>query len=218
MAFYLNNLPPDCPPDKENPQAFKIYAMREAIRRGYNSLLWCDASIQFVRSPEIVFKKVEEQGYYFLRTAYNVGECTTDHALKNCGLTRKQAFEIPLVMSGFWGVDIRQSVGCRIVDWMHERSLDGSYVTGTWGPHGTLGPKAKGPYPEGVLCYRHNGPMLSVIVHRLKLNVPEYYSPLRGTPGLCTSYDGFRLNMTARKKAVAVLCGMDVPLLEAEYE
>ncbi|MGL4348764.1 MAG: hypothetical protein ACRCSV_04845, partial [Chlamydiales bacterium] len=47
------------------PYAFKIFALLEAKKLGFNKVLWLDASMQPLRNPEPLFDIIEKQGAFF---------------------------------------------------------------------------------------------------------------------------------------------------------
>ncbi len=40
FLFFRNELPPGCPSQEQAPWAFKIFAVKEAINKGYSSILY----------------------------------------------------------------------------------------------------------------------------------------------------------------------------------
>lgn len=212
LLLFTDCYPPGCPEDKESPQAFKIYAFEEAKKRGHKVILWCDASIQFVRHPDPVFEDIERDGAYFIRTWYWAGQCAPDLCLKNCGVTREEANKIPGITGCMWGLDLRTDLGCRVLTWMGHRARDKSFCGGGWGPHSLSGKNPKEKLPAGIKFYRHEIPPLSIIARRLNY-------PLRDSIGTswCVRYQQWETWVNGSKprgKAVAVLCGQTIPLLK----
>jgi len=101
MMLYKNEYPPNCPPHSENPYAFKIYAYREAMRRGYNLILWVDSSFWAVKNPMPIFDKSLDCGIVSMATGYSCAQTCTDELLSVSGISRDEAEHIPEVAGGF---------------------------------------------------------------------------------------------------------------------
>lgn len=51
------------------PYAFKIFALLEAKKLGFNKVLWLDASMKPLRNPEPLFEIIDKQGAFFTTAA-----------------------------------------------------------------------------------------------------------------------------------------------------
>lgn len=85
-----------CPPHVEVPYAFKIYAIEEAVRQGYDCVLWCDASVWAQRPLDPIFYHAAVTGHLFLYNT-NAGEWTSDAMLDYFKLDRETALNIPML-------------------------------------------------------------------------------------------------------------------------
>lgn len=65
------------PSHQTHPYAFKPYAMREAKRRGYDSILWLDASMLVLRDITPIFEEIEKTGYFFQDSGWTNDRWTT---------------------------------------------------------------------------------------------------------------------------------------------
>lgn len=83
--------PPNSHPHNEVPYYFKIAAFEEAIKQGFTHILWVDASFFAVANPMPIFDIINEQGYYFFSTGYNLAQSVSDLALSSVDLTRDEA-------------------------------------------------------------------------------------------------------------------------------
>ncbi len=107
--FYKDEYPLNCPNHNEVPYYFKISCFEEAIRRGYTHILWCDASMWSVRNPVKLFDLINDQGYYFFSSGYNLAQSVNDRALEVTGVTRDEAEGQIEWASGCVGISRRQS-------------------------------------------------------------------------------------------------------------
>jgi hypothetical protein len=143
----FQNLPPGAPSYKTHRCAFKSFAFEEARRRGFNVVMYCDATIWFTRSPESLFDAIESDGYLFIYSnAYLAGKVDPRVAgrFKGIDLT-----EVRLVKGGFYGLDFRKPVGRELLTNIRNYSRDDTCCT--------------------AKPYRSDEAPLSVLVHTMGL-------------------------------------------------
>lgn len=109
--LYKDEYPPNCPSHYDIPYYFKIAAFEEAIRRGYTHILWCDASMWSVRNPVKLFDLINDQGYFFFSSGYNLAQSVNDRALAAAGLSRDEAEGITEWASGLVGINLENPDG-----------------------------------------------------------------------------------------------------------
>ena len=61
------------PMHQDNPYAFKIYAIEEMKKRGYNQVLWIDCSVWAIKSIVPVFDLISADGYVCQEAGHVVG-------------------------------------------------------------------------------------------------------------------------------------------------
>lgn len=89
--FLQTELPEGCPRHSENPYAFKIYAFEQAIQKGFTHIVWLDASFWAVKNPMPLFDYINDNGYFFFKTGYNLAQSCNDAILNYAGVNRNQA-------------------------------------------------------------------------------------------------------------------------------
>lgn len=109
--FYKDEYPPHCYPHHDIPYYFKIAAFEEALRRGYTHVLWCDASMWAVKNPNRLFDLINDQGYYFFSSGYNLAQSVNDYALQAIGMTRDEAEGATEWASGLVGINFENPDG-----------------------------------------------------------------------------------------------------------
>lgn len=103
--------PPNCPTHDEVPYYLKIAAFEEAIKAGYTHILWVDASFFAVKNPMPIFDIINEQGYWFFSSGYNLAESINDYALKFFGKSRDEAEKQIEWASGCVGINLENPDG-----------------------------------------------------------------------------------------------------------
>ena len=106
MLFWRDEYPEGCPPHNENPYAFKIYAFREAFKRGYKIVVWLDCSFWAIKNPMPILDIINEHGLFAFRSGYNCAETCPDNLLYDVGITRDVAEQIPETATGIVGINI----------------------------------------------------------------------------------------------------------------
>lgn len=167
LLFWKDTYPPGSPTHKEAPYAFKVCALEHARARGYETAIWADCSIKFIKSPEPLFDIIEERGYWFMTQGWNVGQWCSDDALPKLKITRDVAFKIPMVAATFFGLNFHEEDSIKVLEWQRARCEDGSFL-GSW----TNDLHEVSMHPQ-VLGHRHDQTALSVVIHKRGL-IMEY--------------------------------------------
>jgi predicted O-methyltransferase YrrM len=190
--IYHSDYPKDCPPHNLQMYAFKLFAMEEAIRAGFRYILWMDSSLAPLASIEPLWKIIKKQGYYAApqydgditppprhwssKIGATLGTWCSDSALGVFGISRQEAFEIPLALTGLVGLDMRNPIAQKIWD-MHKtfyargvfngahQNVRGQQIT----PSGNgkfIGHVSDDPRVHG---HRHDETSFSFALHKLGL-------------------------------------------------
>jgi len=126
--YWRDELPPDCPPHNHNPYAFKIYAFREAFRRGYKVVVWLDCSLWAIQNPMPIFDIINEKGVFAFRSGYNCAETCPDNLLAAVGISRDEAEQIPETATGIVGINIDNPDGKKVFQYWEELCDAGLFV------------------------------------------------------------------------------------------
>jgi hypothetical protein len=160
-----------CPPHHDNPYAFKVYAFKEAIRRGYESVLWLDASVYCERDPSSVFDHIEQHGYIMQEAGHSVGTWTNDKTLEHYGLDRDAALGISMYgNAGFLGLSAHSPQAMEFLRQWDEAQAAGLFK-GRW--DNSAGTESSDPRCKG---HRHDMCCGSIIAHRLGMNTKPQVS------------------------------------------
>lgn len=155
-----------CKPHKEVPYTFKTYAMLEAYKKGYSLVLWLDASMWAIKNVDIVFDYIEKNNYILESCGVSVGQYTNDTCLNAFGITREQAFEMPMHSSGFTGLNLKNETSFEFLKQWHERAVEGTTFIGAWDN------KNKScSQDERCLGHRHDQSVSAIIAYNLGMKI-----------------------------------------------
>jgi hypothetical protein len=111
ILTWKDDYPPDSHRHEDVPYYMKIAAFEEALRQGYTHILWVDASFWAVKRPDKMFDLINDQGYYFFSSGYNLAQSVNDTALEYVELSRDVAEGINEWASGCVGINFNNDDG-----------------------------------------------------------------------------------------------------------
>lgn len=172
----------DAPSHKISPYAFKPFALQRAVNRGYDLVLWADASCWAVRPIAPMFEHLQQHGHLFFLNC-NTGNWSSDASLRSFGLTRGESFDIPMLMGICMGWDMTRPICQEFLKRWLEKAQDGVTFPGSWTNH-----HHEVSSDPRVYGHRHDQTAASIIAWKLDmpLVVPhetyfQYYINPTGT-------------------------------------
>lgn len=171
-----------CPSHAEVPYAFKPHALRHAVAKGYDVILWVDSSVWAIKPIEPIFEHIEKHGHLFF---YN-GNCatqTSDACMRGFGMCREQLRITPHLMGICMGWDMRR-LKCQLFleRWL-EKAHDGFSFPGAW-----TNKNHEVSQDEGVIGHRHDQAVAALLAWQLDMKtIPAheilfaYYQNPQGT-------------------------------------
>jgi hypothetical protein len=111
ILTWKDDYPPNSHRHEDFPYYMKIAAFEEALRQGYTHILWVDASFWAVKRPDKMFDIINDQGYYFFSSGYNLAQSVNDNALEYVGLSRDVAEGLNEWASGCVGINFNNDDG-----------------------------------------------------------------------------------------------------------
>lgn len=195
-------LPVGSPSHQDAPYAFKAFALEEARNQGYDTLLWCDASIIPGQRPLTdLWEKIEREGIWFSRNGYSNYEWTADAAYPDLfnvdeiptredgpswlDEARDVNRQIEHVVAGAFGISLKHEIGRAFLA-EYLRLAQTKAFCGPWinSNHGIpANPAYQNPArcrpcgPSDVRGHRHDQTAASMICWRLGVqltNPPEW--------------------------------------------
>lgn len=123
------------PKHKDNPYAFKVYAIQKAIDAGYKNILYLDASVFAIKNVQPVFDEIEREGFFAQEAGHVVGSWCNDETLSYFNLAREQANEMLMYgNAGMLGLDINSEKGSYFFSsWKH--CMSQGLFKGSWDNH-----------------------------------------------------------------------------------
>ncbi len=155
-----------CTPHHEIPYGFKFHVMREAQERGYELILWLDASFWAIRDLEGLFETIYNEGVVVQDSGYPLGQWTSDDCLKRMGMDRETAFTLPMFSGGFMGWNVGDKKTFDFFDEFYGYAKRGDCFKGAWrNRHKEVSPD------ERVLGHRHDMCVGSILMHRKGIHI-----------------------------------------------
>lgn len=118
------------PLHKDNPYAFKIYAISSLREMGYDQILWLDASVFPVKNVEPVFDWLTEKGIFLEEAGHYAGTWSPQYVLDYFGITKEQAMQMPMFAAGYCGFDFRNPISIEFFAEWKESMLNGMFKGG----------------------------------------------------------------------------------------
>lgn len=159
------------PLQKDNPYAFKIYAIQHARNLGYTEILWLDASAYAVKNVQPIFDRIKFLGLFMEEAGHHVGNWCNDGTLAYFGITRDDAMQMTMYSAGFSGFDFTNPIAQEFFAEWKEAMLNGMFK-GEW--TNTNFSESRDSRCKG---HRHDMTCGSLIAEKHGLVKKGYYNP-----------------------------------------
>jgi len=106
----IKEISPDCPPHRESPYGFKVYAVEYARKRGYDVVIWLDSPNRLIRPIDEWLPEIEKVGVYLQRDGWQCGQWANDKCLYYFGVTRDEAMKFPNTYACILAFDFRHPI------------------------------------------------------------------------------------------------------------
>jgi hypothetical protein len=107
---------------------------KKARDEGYTQVLWVDASFWAVKPLDMVFERIEQDGYLFQFDGWFVGQWSNATCREYFGLSQQEADKLFMFHGGFMGLDFSSSVACAFfAQW--EAACEAGAFKGSWEDH-----------------------------------------------------------------------------------
>lgn len=95
------------PTQKEDPYAFKLYAIEAVRKRGHDIVLWCDSVLQLTQPLDSLLQEIKDVGIYLPCDGTPCGRFANDKSIAYYNVTRDEAMKIKTIWACFMGFDFR---------------------------------------------------------------------------------------------------------------
>ncbi len=147
---------------QEVPYQFKVYAIEKARQMGYDVILYCDASLFAVKDAMPVIYHIIDKGYLMEFCGFSAGQWSTDICLKEFGLTRDEAMNVPMHSAGFTGINFQNQLANEFFNkWLKSAQEEISFQ-GAWNNL-----QKQCSQDERCLGHRHDQTTASIIAHQI---------------------------------------------------
>jgi len=153
-------------PHKDVPYGFKTYAVDMLRQKGYDQVLWMDASVWLIKGIGKIWEYISEHGVMCQPAGCWLGNWTNDRCLNHFGISRDEAMQIPMVLAGFQAFDFSHPITKMYFDQYHHYAKDGTLFRGNW--TNELGEESDDTRCRG---HRHDQSVASVLFHKLKMQI-----------------------------------------------
>jgi hypothetical protein len=106
----------------------KPAAFTWALKEGYTTIVWGDASITAERSMDVFLTEINEKGYWIGQSGYNAAQTCNDASLAYFNVTRDQAEKIPDCATGLFGVDLNFPWAREFLETWIQSARDGAFA------------------------------------------------------------------------------------------
>lgn len=127
QKFWKDELPDGCPSPHDYPYAFKVYCFQWAFDQGYTVVLWADASIYPIMPVMPIFDYINDNGLYFFKSGYALGQTATDGLLSYAGVSRDEIMEVSEFATGLVGINIENPKGKEFFSLWKQYMEDGMF-------------------------------------------------------------------------------------------
>ena len=161
----------DCPSHSDVPYAFKPYVITEAKNRGYDLILWLDASFWAIKSLDSIFKLMEEKGCAIQAGGEILGLWCSDIALKKFGISREEAIQQYISATGLLGLNMKNEKSVEFLNRWLAYAKEKICFKGDW-----RNVNHSVSNDDRVQGHRHDMTVGSFIINQLKMPLQDCHT------------------------------------------
>ncbi len=153
------------PTHKQDPYAFKIYAIEYVRNQGYDIVIWCDSPSRLVKRIDEWIPEIERVGVYLQKDGWACGQWANDNSLKYFCKTRDEAMNISSVYACIMAFDFRHPVTSQFITELKECCKAGLF-RGSWNNK-----EKTESQDERCLGHRHDQTCVELIANKLGIEL-----------------------------------------------
>lgn len=128
--IWRESWPPESPSHNKLHYAFKYYAVADAVRRGFQHVMWLDAGSCALAPIDPLWERIAHNGYALLSGDDCLAAWISDQALAHFGVTRDYAAGLKLAGGCLVGLDVEHPLGKHFLQWWGELARTTSLFMG----------------------------------------------------------------------------------------
>lgn len=136
-GLFFENYPFGWPTHQESPYAFKIHAIKDAMKID-PIVLWADASFYLVGDLSIIEKIIKEKGFFGSEAGHYAGRWTNEHTRNYFNVTEEEMHQGPggitLFSAGLLGLNANSEIAMEFLRQWEAASVAGCF-SGSWENH-----------------------------------------------------------------------------------
>lgn len=158
--LWKDSLPTDCPEHEITPYAFKVFAIQEAIDKGFKKIAWIDSSIVAVNSLSPIEKWLAtEPVYMHSQPSTMIGNWASDASIQYLGLNREAALHIHSLDASILFFDFTKATAKLAFKRWQKAAIDGIAFRGSH-----RNDEMQVSEDKRVYGHRHDQTVLSIIL------------------------------------------------------
>lgn len=185
IKAYINERPPGSPSRETAGEYYgytcKPFVVKAAMEDGVDIVLHLDASIRPIRHIQPLVDHISSTGHLFVAAGFNIGQWSTDEALRQFNIGREDALRMPDCLSGCVGIDLRLQRNRDLVNlWCDCWPLFAGFHSNVNAASKKFSYRNEGFVSEDprVLGHRHDQTVLSLLAHKFGMTdfvkMPRY--------------------------------------------
>lgn len=151
------------PSHHDSPYEFKLHSIKTARDKGYEIVIWCDASMRLIKSIDDLIPKIKEVGVYVQQDGWYIGQWANDKTLDYFGTSRDDMMKIQNASAGIIGFDFKNSLSNIFLNELFKCSHAGLFV-GKWNNKDKTESQ-----DERCLGHRHDQTCIELVSYKLNI-------------------------------------------------
>ncbi len=124
--IWIDDWPPVKMP-RDSIYNIKAAAFDYALRQGYSTIIWGDASITAVRDPQPFVDRIQADGYWIGQSGYSAAQTASDAQIQYFGVSRDWAAQVHDCATGLFGVNVDNPTMRAFVEQWVKAGRDGAF-------------------------------------------------------------------------------------------
>ena len=141
----------------------KAAAFDEAIKQGYERILWLDSSVWAIKKVEPLFDYIDQTGWYFYSNGFTVRQTSDDQSLAYFGMSADEAAEVGDISSSMFGLHMGNPKAQQFLEKWLQSARDGRWATSRQHNSGSQDPR--------YLFDRQDQTCASILRHQLDMKM-----------------------------------------------